>query len=98
GLQSNHARPQSLEKRQRSRTRKSFAHGDLTAPVHPVDLHDSLGNVEPDHGNVHVDGSSVSDSDNHHSGTPDAVRGAVQPISEAIQESQRPTAPGSPRR
>jgi hypothetical protein len=65
-----HARPQSLEKHQRSRTRKSFAHGDLTAPVHRVDLHDSLGDVEPDHGNVHLDGSSVSDSDNHHSGTP----------------------------
>ena len=31
----------------------------------------------------------MSDSDNHHSGTPDAVRGAVQPISEAIQDVGR---------
>jgi hypothetical protein len=57
GLHANEARRQSREKLHYLTAAKLFPNDDLLSRIDPVDLEHVLGDIQPDSGNLHVDGS-----------------------------------------
>jgi acetyl esterase/lipase len=57
GLHADETRQQRLEERQHLAASESLPHDDLLGRVDPVNLEHVLGDIQPDRGNLHVDGS-----------------------------------------